>query len=97
MKTLICAVTVLAASTARSATIFVDDDNCPGSGNGSEAEPYCSIQTAIDNAVDMDEVVVALGTYLEAINFLGKAIALRIVWTSSCISRFSQGTVDLSL
>ena len=41
------------------------------------AEPYCSIQTAIDNAVDMDEIVVAPGTYFEAINFLGKAITLR--------------------
>ncbi len=38
---------------------------------------YCSIQTAIDNAVDTDEIVVAPGTYFEAINFLGKAITLR--------------------
>ena len=48
-----------------------------GPGNGSEVDPYCSIQTAIDNAVDTDEIVVAPGTYVEAINFLGKAITLR--------------------
>ncbi len=68
---------VLAVVTAtQAATIHVDAANCPGPGNGSEAEPYCSIQTAIDNAVDTDEIVVAPGTYLEAINFLGKAIWL---------------------
>ena len=76
MKSLICAVAVLVASTAQADTIHVDV-NCPGPGNGSETKPYCSIQTAIDNAVDTDEIVVAPGTYFEAINFLGKAIALR--------------------
>ncbi len=77
MKKLICAVTVLAVSTAQAATIHVDIANCPGPGDGSVGNPYCSIQTAIDNAVDTDEIVVAPGTYNEAINFLGKAITLR--------------------
>ncbi len=76
MKKLICAVTVLAVSTAQAATIHVDDDNCPGPGDGSELDPYCSVQTAIDNAVDTDEIVVAPGTYFETINLLGKAIWL---------------------
>ncbi len=77
MKNLLAAVTVLAVSTAQAATIHVDIANCPGPGNGSEADPYCSIQTAIDTAVDTDEIVVAPGTYFEAINFLGKAVTLR--------------------
>ncbi len=64
-------------SSANANTIFVDDDNCLGPGNGSEADPYCSIQDAIDAAVDTDEIVVAPGTYFETINFLGKAITLR--------------------
>ncbi|MHC4127703.1 MAG: right-handed parallel beta-helix repeat-containing protein [Planctomycetota bacterium] len=64
-------------STAQAATIYVDDDNCPGPGDGSELNPYCSIQTAIDNAVDFDEVIVAPGTYVEAIDYLGKAITVR--------------------
>ena len=48
MKKLICAVTVLAVSTAKADTIFVDDDNCPGPGDGSEfvtcdrEQPPCS-------------------------------------------------------
>ena len=69
---------VVVLSTAQATTIYVDV-NCPGPGNGSEVDPYCSIQTAIDNAVDTDEIVVAPGTYFEAINFLGKAITLRSV------------------
>jgi hypothetical protein len=46
-------------------------------GSGTEANPYCSIQTAIDNASDTDEIVVAPGNYNEAIHFLGNAITLR--------------------
>ncbi len=35
MKKLICAVTILAVSTAQANTIYVDDDSCPRPGNGS--------------------------------------------------------------
>ena len=56
-------VALLAVSTAQADTINVG--------------PGDSIQTAIDNAVDGDEIVVAPGTYFETINFLGKAITLR--------------------
>ncbi len=63
--------------TAQSATIYVDIANCPGPGDGSIGDPYCSIQTAIDAAVDTDEILVARGTYFESIDFLGKAITLR--------------------
>ncbi len=76
MKKLLAAVIVLAVSTAQAATIHVDAANCPGPGDGSVGDPYCSIQTAIDNAVDTDEVIVAPGTYFETIDFLGKAVWL---------------------
>ncbi len=77
MKKLICAVIVLAVSSARADTIHVDAANCPGPGDGSVGDPYCSIQTAIDNAVNTDEIVVAPGTYFEIVDFLGLAITLR--------------------
>jgi parallel beta-helix repeat protein len=65
------------AYTAQADTIYVDVDNCPGPGSGFPWDPYCSIQTAIDHAVDTDEIEVAPGTYFETIDFLGKAIWLR--------------------
>ncbi len=78
MKTLIRAATVLIVSTAQSAVVIhVDAGNCPRPGDGSALDPYCSIQTAIDNAADTDEVIVSPGTYFESIDFLGKAITLR--------------------
>jgi hypothetical protein len=73
---LIVAVVGLFFSTTLADTIHVDDDNCPGPGSGTEGDPYCSIQTAIDNAADTDEIVVASGTYYETIDFLGKAVWL---------------------
>ncbi len=73
----VVAVVTVSVAAAQADVLFVDDDNCPGPGSGSERDPYCSIQTAIDNAVDTDEIVVAPGTYFESINFLGKAITLR--------------------
>ena len=72
-----CAMTVLAVSTVQAGVVIhVDVANCPGPGDGSELDPYCSIQSAIANAVDTDQIVVAPGTYFEAIDFIGKAIWL---------------------
>ncbi len=73
---LIVIVVAALSCSVRADVVFVDSSNCPGPGDGSVGDPYCSIQTAIDNAVDTDEVVVAPGTYFEAINFFGKAIWL---------------------
>ena len=54
-----CLIVTLVAAfscSAQAVVIHVDAANCPGPGDGSELDPYCSIQTAIDNAVDTDEV-----------------------------------------
>ncbi len=67
----------LVSAAQAGAVIHVDDDNCPGPGDGSELNPYCSIQDAIDAAVDTEVIVVAPGRYFETIDFLGKSITVR--------------------
>ncbi|RJP16067.1 MAG: hypothetical protein C4520_18805 [Candidatus Abyssobacteria bacterium SURF_5] len=56
--------------------IYVDDDvACPGS--GTSAEPYCQIQTAIDNAWYQDEIVVRDGTYTSGGTVIDKPLVIR--------------------
>ena len=44
-------------------TRYVDNNNCPGPGTGTEGDPYCVIQDCIDAAGHGDECIVADGTY----------------------------------
>jgi hypothetical protein len=67
----------VANQTSHDVTVLVNQgDGTFAVGSGTEIDPYCSIQTAIDNAGDADEIVVAPGTYFETIDFLGKAVWL---------------------
>ncbi len=67
----------MAISTATAQTTwYVDDDNCPGPGSGTEGDPFCSVQDGIDGASGGDTIEVSPGTYNEAIDFLGKAITV---------------------
>ena len=65
---LAAAVAGLAVSPVQAATIHVDAAGCPSPGSGTVGDPYCSIQTAIDSAVDTDEIIVAQGTYLSPVS-----------------------------
>jgi len=94
-------VVLLAVSSARAEFIYVDVANCPGPGSGTVRDPYCAIQTAIDAAVDDDEVVVADGTYTGAgnrdIDFDGRLITVRSASgdPSTCIIDCQANSDDL--
>ena len=68
-------------------TVYVDDDaECPG--HGTLYAPYCSIQYAIDNADDGDDIKIASGEYFENI-LIGKEITLD--WHGSDINGSDTG------
>jgi nitrous oxidase accessory protein NosD len=68
---------VLVSSTLLAATTWHVDaaSACPGA--GTPGDPFCSVQTAIDAAADGDTILVAPGTYLERIDFLGKQVVVQ--------------------
>ncbi|HSA23113.1 MAG TPA: hypothetical protein P5076_16770, partial [Myxococcota bacterium] len=47
---------------------FVDAQACPGSGVGTEADPFCTIQEALDAASPGQTIWIAAGTYAESLS-----------------------------
>ncbi len=67
----------LLAPIAGADTLHIDAGavSCPGS--GTVAEPYCTIQAALDASQSGDTIQVRPGTYAETIDYLGKDVAVR--------------------
>lgn len=51
------------AARANETILYVDDETCPDAGSGTQGDPYCQIQAAVDAAAPDEEVRVAAGTY----------------------------------
>ena len=62
------------------AEVWVNDDgaSCPDTGSGTQADPYCMIQTGIDNVAPAGTVHVYPGTYVENL-IINKSLTLQSV------------------
>jgi parallel beta-helix repeat protein len=66
---MVFSVLLLAAPvTVSAADYYVDDDTCPATGSGSQADPFCTIQTAVNQASAGDSIHVYSGSYAEEVN-----------------------------
>jgi hypothetical protein len=83
---------VLALPSFAQTTWYVDVHATPP-GNGTQQSPYVSIQRAITNAATRsgDRILVAPGTYLETVDFLGKTLVVRGAGSASTVIDGSGG------
>ena len=77
MKLALALLVLLAPSAAAQSTWYVDDDGTPP-GNGTEEDPFTSIQHAIDQGTTLDghTLLVLPGQYGETVDFAGKSLAV---------------------
>lgn len=65
---------------------YVDDNNCPGPGNGTIDNPFCKIQYAINAASPNDEIRVFAGDYFENLDVDVESLTLIGGWAGTGVS-----------
>lgn len=75
---LVLAATLIMVPAAAADTWYVDDDNCPGPGNGSACNPFCRLRDAVNAAASGDVILIHDGVYRKAgINLGSKELRIQ--------------------
>lgn len=63
----LCVLAIGARAVAAPGTLYVNDNNCPGPGTGTKADPYCTISEAVAAASPGNTIIVRPGEYNETV------------------------------
>lgn len=77
-------------ATAPAAEWYVDASSAGGAPQGTQANPFRSVQAAINAAATGDEILVAAGTYVENLRIEGKALALKGGFSSAWVRDLTE-------